>query len=74
MVTSLVRGGLINNTGRHTLYHWYYDYGFGQVTTILDRLCGTHKSPLEGCEDVPEGETRPVSRVREPQSLGAAQV
>ena len=52
---SFVRWGLVNNTGRHTLHHWYYDYNFGQYTTIWDRLCGTHKSPFEGCEDVPAG-------------------
>jgi lathosterol oxidase len=52
---SWVRWGLINNTGRHTLHHWFYDYNFGQYTTIWDRLCGTHRSPFEGCEDVPEG-------------------
>jgi len=52
---SFVRWGLINNTGRHTLHHWYYDYNFGQYTTIWDRLCGTHRSPYEGCEEVPAG-------------------
>lgn len=52
---SFVRWGLINNTGRHTLHHWFYDYNFGQYTTIWDRLCGTHRSPFEGCEDVPDG-------------------
>jgi lathosterol oxidase len=52
---SFVRWGLINNTGRHTLHHWYYDYNFGQYTTIWDRICGTHRSPFEGCEDVPVG-------------------
>lgn len=52
---SFVRWGWVNNTGRHTLHHWYYDYNFGQYTTFWDRLCGTHRSPFEGCEDVPEG-------------------
>ena len=52
---SFVRWGWLNNTGRHTLHHWYYDYNFGQYTTFWDRLCGTHKSPFEGCEDVPAG-------------------
>jgi lathosterol oxidase len=52
---SFVRFRLVNNTGRHTLHHWYYDYNFGQYTTIWDRLCGTHRSPFEGCEDIPEG-------------------
>jgi lathosterol oxidase len=52
---SFVRWGIVNNTGRHTLHHWYYDYNFGQYTTIWDRLCGTHKSPFEGCEDVHDG-------------------
>jgi lathosterol oxidase len=52
---SFVRAGIVNNTGRHTLHHWHYDYNFGQYTTIWDRLCGTHRSPFEGCEDVPDG-------------------
>jgi lathosterol oxidase len=52
---SFVRWGWVNNTGRHTLHHWYYDYNFGQYTTFWDRLCGTHKSPFEGSEDVPDG-------------------
>jgi lathosterol oxidase len=52
---SFVRWGLINNTGRHTLHHWYSDYNFGQYTTLWDRVCNTHRSPFEGCEDVPDG-------------------
>ena len=52
---SFVRWGWLNGTGRHTLHHWYSDYNFGQYTTIWDRLCGTQRSPFEGCEDVPEG-------------------
>jgi lathosterol oxidase len=52
---SFVRWGIVNNTGRHTLHHWYYDYNFGQYTTLWDRACGTHRSPFEGCEDVPDG-------------------
>ena len=52
---SFVRWGWVNNTGRHTLHHWFYDYNYGQYTTFWDRLCGTHRSPFEGCEDVPEG-------------------
>jgi lathosterol oxidase len=71
---SFVRWGAINNTGRHTLHHWYCDYNFGQYSTFWDRLCGTHRSPFEGCEDVPdgvlatawdgEGRTPPASAVR----------
>jgi lathosterol oxidase len=52
---SFVRFWLINNTGHHTLHHWYYDYNFGQYTTLWDRLGGTYRSPFVGCEDVPEG-------------------
>lgn len=52
---SFVRWPFLNNTGHHTLHHWYSDYNFGQYFTFWDRLCGTWKSPFEGCEDVPEG-------------------
>ena len=52
---SFVRWGLINNTGRHTLHHWYADYNFGQYTTIWDRICGTHRSPFESYEEIPDG-------------------
>jgi lathosterol oxidase len=52
---SFVRWPFLNNTGHHTLHHWYSDYNFGQYTTFWDRLCGTWKSPFVGCEDVPPG-------------------
>lgn len=52
---SFVRWPWLNNSGHHTLHHWYSDYNFGQYTTFWDRLCGTHKSPFRDCEDVPEG-------------------
>jgi lathosterol oxidase len=52
---SFVRWGLINNTGCHTLHHWYYNYNFGQYTTVWDRICGTYRSPFTDCEDVPDG-------------------
>jgi lathosterol oxidase len=67
---SFVRWGLVNNTGRHTLHHWYYDYNYGQYTTIWDRLCGTHKSPFEGCEEVPEGVLRTAWLAEESSAAG----
>jgi lathosterol oxidase len=55
----------INNTGHHTLHHWYGTYNFGQYFTFWDRLCGTHRSPFEGCEDVPEGVLRTAWEARD---------
>jgi lathosterol oxidase len=54
---SLVRSGLINYTGNHTLHHWFGEYNYGQFFTIWDRLMGTwHDPELAGRGDgIPYG-------------------
>lgn len=54
---SIVRFGLINYTGHHTLHHWYYTCNYGQFFTFWDRLMGTHMDPAkeEKNPEIPEG-------------------
>ena len=52
---SFVRWRFLNNTGHHTLHHYYSRYNYGQYFTFWDRLCGTHKSPFHDCQEVEEG-------------------
>ena len=42
-----VPGSVINHTGCHTAHHWYNKYNYGQYFTVWDRLCGTHREPVD---------------------------
>lgn len=44
---TFVRNPAVNYTDHHTMHHWFYDYNFGQYTTIWDRICGTYRSPRD---------------------------
>ncbi|MFW5877222.1 MAG: sterol desaturase family protein [Myxococcota bacterium] len=44
---SIVRWGVINYAGHHTMHHYYDDYNFGQYFTFWDRLMGTYRSPRD---------------------------
>jgi len=36
---------VVNGTANHAIHHLYFDYNYGQYTTLWDRLGGTHKDP-----------------------------
>ena len=41
-----VRPGLINNSGCHTVHHWFFRYNYGNYFAIWDRLMGTYVDPV----------------------------
>ena len=36
---------VINGAANHTIHHLYFDYNYGQYTTLWDRIGGTYKPP-----------------------------
>lgn len=36
---------IINGSACHTIHHLYFNYNYGQYTTLWDRLGGTHREP-----------------------------
>ncbi len=42
---TFVSSRFVNNTGCHTVHHWYNRYNLGQYFSFMDRIFGTYKSP-----------------------------
>ncbi|CDK29070.1 unnamed protein product [Kuraishia capsulata CBS 1993] len=36
---------IINGAACHTIHHLYFNYNYGQFTTLWDRMCGSYKEP-----------------------------
>ena len=36
---------VINGAACHTMHHLYFNYNYGQFTTLWDRLGGSHRKP-----------------------------
>jgi lathosterol oxidase len=41
----LAKNPIINGSARHTMHHLYFNYNYGQYTTMWDRLGGSHRQP-----------------------------
>ena len=41
----------INGAACHTMHHLYFNYNYGQFTTLWDRLGGSYRKPDEGLFD-----------------------
>lgn len=41
----LANDPVINGSACHTIHHLYFNYNYGQYTTLWDRLGGTHRTP-----------------------------
>ncbi|ARA71999.1 Sterol desaturase [Kaumoebavirus] len=44
----MVKGDIINGAGHHIIHHTDFNYNYGQVFTIFDRLFGTYRAPRNG--------------------------
>jgi len=40
-------GTVINGAACHTMHHLYFNFNYGQYTTIWDRVCGSYRKPNE---------------------------
>lgn len=40
-------GTVINGAACHTMHHLYFNYNYGQYTTIWDRIGGSYRKPNE---------------------------
>ena len=38
---------ILNGAACHTMHHLYFNYNYGQYTTLWDRLCGSYRKPNE---------------------------
>ncbi|RKF65239.1 Delta-desaturase [Erysiphe neolycopersici] len=36
---------IINGAACHTMHHLYFNYNYGQYTTLWDRICGSYRQP-----------------------------
>jgi lathosterol oxidase len=36
---------ILNGAACHTMHHLYFNYNYGQFTTIWDRICGSYRKP-----------------------------
>jgi len=41
----LAHDPVVNGSACHTIHHLYFNYNYGQYTTLWDRLGGTHRTP-----------------------------
>lgn len=41
----LAHDPIVNGSACHTIHHLYFNYNYGQYTTLWDRLGGTHREP-----------------------------
>lgn len=41
----LAHDPVVNGSACHTIHHLYFNYNYGQYTTLWDRLGGTHRQP-----------------------------
>lgn len=40
-------GTILNGAACHTMHHLYFNYNYGQYTTLWDRLGGSYRKPNE---------------------------
>lgn len=43
----VAHGTILNGAACHTMHHLYFNFNFGQYTTVWDRLAGTYRKPNE---------------------------
>lgn len=36
---------MVNGSACHTIHHYYFNYNYGQFTTLWDRLGGSYRKP-----------------------------
>jgi lathosterol oxidase len=41
----ITRSAIINGSACHTYHHLYFNYNYGQFTTLWDRLGGSYREP-----------------------------
>lgn len=41
----LANNPIINGSACHTIHHLYFNYNYGQYTTLWDRLGSSHRTP-----------------------------
>ncbi|KJZ75120.1 Putative C-5 sterol desaturase [Hirsutella minnesotensis 3608] len=41
----LISNPVINGAACHTIHHHYFNFNYGQYTTLWDRLCGSYRKP-----------------------------
>ena len=41
----VANSGIINGAACHTMHHLYFNYNYGQFTTLWDRLGGSYRQP-----------------------------
>ncbi|OCL05045.1 C-5 sterol desaturase [Glonium stellatum] len=62
---------IINGAACHTMHHLYFNYNYGQFTTLWDRLGGSYRKPndelfrkeLKMCKEVWQKQTEEMERV-----------
>ena len=43
----IAKSSIINGAACHTMHHLYFNYNYGQFTTLWDRLGGSYRQPNE---------------------------
>lgn len=43
----VAHGEILNGAACHTMHHLYFNYNYGQYTTLWDRLGGSYRKPNE---------------------------
>ena len=43
----MANGTFLNGAACHSLHHLYFNYNYGQYTTMWDRLLGSYRKPNE---------------------------
>lgn len=43
----VANGTVLNGAACHTMHHLYFNFNYGQYTTLWDRLCGSYRKPNE---------------------------
>jgi len=43
----VAHGTIINGAACHTMHHLYFNWNYGQYTTLWDRMCGSYRQPNE---------------------------
>ncbi|OMH85354.1 C-5 sterol desaturase [Zancudomyces culisetae] len=38
---------VINGAAHHTIHHLYFNYNYGQFTTLFDRMFNSHRRPTQ---------------------------
>ncbi|KAJ2544229.1 c-5 sterol desaturase, partial [Coemansia sp. RSA 1853] len=47
----MASNGVVNGAAHHTVHHLYFNYNYGQFTTLFDRLFNTYRKPSQEIYD-----------------------